>query len=87
MLTSCLKLKRGGRGRPFGNRTLGSRSSSKNGCAHASSWTKIGQVKSKGNQVNLLCFQYIVNCFGMKSWGKDLLQSYENLGSIEAGVK
>lgn len=28
---SCLKLKRGGKGRPFGRRALGSRSSSKNG--------------------------------------------------------
>ncbi|GAU26642.1 hypothetical protein TSUD_102520 [Trifolium subterraneum] len=31
------KLKRGGRGRPLGSRALDSRSSSKKGCAHASS--------------------------------------------------
>ncbi|KAF2581863.1 hypothetical protein F2Q70_00013105 [Brassica cretica] len=35
--TSCLKLKIGGKGRPFGKRAFGSLSSSKNGCAHASS--------------------------------------------------
>lgn len=34
--TSCLKLKRGGKERPFGSRALGSRSSSKKGWAHAS---------------------------------------------------
>ena len=36
-LTWGLKLKRGGRGRPLGRRVLGSRSSSKKGCTHASS--------------------------------------------------
>ena len=39
-LTSCLKLKRGGNGRPLGRRAFGSRSSSKKGCAHASNYTK-----------------------------------------------
>ena len=34
--TSCLKLKSAGKGRPFGRRAFGSRSSSKKGCAHAS---------------------------------------------------
>jgi hypothetical protein len=38
--TSCLKLKRDGKGRPFGRRALGSRSSSKKGCAHASNCDK-----------------------------------------------
>ena len=40
-LTSCLKLKSGGNGRPFGRRALGSRRLSKKGCVHASScnWT------------------------------------------------
>lgn len=36
--TSCLKLKSGGSGWPLGRRAFGSRSSSKKGCAHASSW-------------------------------------------------
>jgi hypothetical protein len=37
LLTSGLKLNRGGNGRPFGKRAFGSRSSSKKECAHASS--------------------------------------------------
>lgn len=37
MHTSCLKLNRGGSCRPFGKRALGCRSSSKKGCAMASS--------------------------------------------------
>lgn len=38
--TSCLKLKRGGKGRPLGRRALGSRSSSKKECVHASNCSK-----------------------------------------------
>lgn len=38
MLSSCgVRLKRGGKSRPLGSLLLGSRSSSKNVCAHASS--------------------------------------------------
>lgn len=47
--TSCLKLNKAGRGRPLGRRAFGSRSSLKNGCAHASSFytetTKKCQLK------------------------------------------
>ena len=38
-----LKLKRGGRKRPFGRRVLGSRSSSKNGWTSASTWRKVSK--------------------------------------------
>lgn len=52
-LTSCLKLKRGGNGRPFGRRALGSRSSSKKGCVHASS--------CNSNQWEKLHIMHVVN--------------------------
>lgn len=57
-LTSCLKLKRGGNGRPFGSRKLGSRSSSKKGWAHASSWIKIKTTNVKGNLTTIIYCRY-----------------------------
>lgn len=50
--TSCLKLNRGGNGRPFGRRALGSRSSSKKGWTHASNCRTIEERKQ--GQIHML---------------------------------
>jgi hypothetical protein len=47
-LTSCLKLNSGGNGRPFGSLACGSRNSSKNEWAHASSWNS----NSRSNELS-----------------------------------